>query len=99
MRYFRTKYAQEVLDNPFLTGERHIYVLNKIAEWADIKLVKNWEWYATPELAKQLQLSIMHRPFTQVGPGDIDPRLYDVYFQEAKVKYLKKLSEASQSKE
>lgn len=64
MREFRTEAANRLYANPFLTGDKEIYVLSKICEWADIIFPANWELYATYEGITELIKAINHKPYT-----------------------------------
>lgn len=92
LRSFRTVRAAEVFKNPFLNGNGHLYVLSRIAHWADVTLPKNWYLMATPEYAIELQKAILKQPFKHVGEGDIEPVMYDAYLGEAKAKFLVELA-------
>lgn len=66
MREFRTKAAERLYQNPFLTGDKEIYVLTKLCEWADIIFPPNWELYATEEGIVELIKALKHEPYTPV---------------------------------
>lgn len=89
MREFRTQRAKEVFENPFATGHQHIYVLSRIAEWADVVFKCKWWLYCGPELDKELLKCLNKQPFKPIGEGDIEPTYYDVWLREAKIAYFK----------
>ena len=65
MREFRTEAAQNIFNNPFLTGDREIYVLGRICAWADVVLPKDWELYATFNGVKELAKAIRKEPYAK----------------------------------
>lgn len=88
IRSFRTKAAQEVFENPFAYQTAHIYVLSKIAAWADVLLKFNWWLYATPEGLPELQKALKKEEFKPIGPGDIDPLYYDICLNQIRIPFF-----------
>jgi hypothetical protein len=90
MRYFRTSAAAAVFDNPFGYHNGDIYVLSKIAAWADVVFPCKWWLYATDFLAPELKKCIEGKSFKQVGEGDIEPIQYDIALNENRVLFTAK---------
>lgn len=89
MRSFRTIEAKEVLANPFLTGHKHIYVLDRIAQWADVVFKCKWWLYSTDTLVYELKKYLLGEPYKQVNEGDVEPVYYDICLQEARNSFFK----------
>lgn len=90
MREFRTDAAKRLYDNPFITDEKAIYVLTRIAEWADITLPKDWELYATPEGVIQLAKALKHEPYALPVVATYSER--KCYLQQSKNSFIDKLT-------
>lgn len=62
LRSFRTEAAEKLFNDPFSTGTKEVYVLEKICEWADIILPEDWDLYATPNGVKELAKAVLKKP-------------------------------------
>ena len=63
LRSFRTEAAVNLFNNPFSTGTKEVYVLEKICEWADIVFPEDWDLYATPSGVKELAKAILKESY------------------------------------
>lgn len=94
MRDFRTKRAREVFDNPFATGHQHIYVLSRIADWADV-IFKGTKWwlYAGPQWDEELLKCLLKQPYKALGEGDVPAEYYDIWLHDARHAFFKNVDD------
>ena len=88
LRYFRTKRAQEVFDNPFLNGNSRIYVLSRIASWADVVYKFQWWLYACEDGLPEIKNALARKPFRTIGEGDYSPLEYDIALNNNRVAFF-----------
>ena len=87
IRAFRSEAAQQVYDNPFLYQTEHLYILSKIAKWADVIFKFKWWLYATPELLPEFQRALRRESFRPVGEAEVDRVYYDICLNQARIPF------------
>lgn len=95
IRSFRTKKAREVLDNPFTVDHKCLYVLDRIAQWADVVFKFKWWLYANDDAVQELANYLNGKPFKALGEGSYEPIYYTICLHNARVNWQKSNSSNS----